>query len=217
MKNNVKNNLNMVDSIATENGMCTVNVPMKGSIRLVTRKGSHTGEIVDDITTHNNILTAIRIPIITLLGGYLNIQTLYCMNGSSNWVSAADSVSVNSVNGTFQYMVNYNSNLPVVQQIAFGSDPTPATEFDTGLIAPISGASKLLACPPVFTSGGLQAQFSVLFGENELNDTPICEAVLLTPTGTAIARAAIGSYTKVAGMFFEFFWTIGFDPITAGS
>lgn len=104
-----------------------------------------------------------------------------------------------------------NADLPFIKYISFGSDDTPANINQTGLVAPIAGAIKLIAANPIISADGLTATFAVLFGMDELNNTTMKEACLVTADGTAVARSVIGSHSKPAGFYFEFYWTIGYQ------
>lgn len=131
--------------------------------------------IVYEERSKNNIVVAIRTPIIKLLGGFLS-----------------------------------TSPLPFINQMKFGSGSTAPTVYDTALETPINGAVKILPAAPTISNDGLQVTFSVVFGENEMNDVTMREAALFAADNTMIARSVIGEYRKTAGMFFEFYWTIGF-------
>lgn len=100
--------------------------------------------------------------------------------------------------------------MPFVNAIAFGTDGTVPNENQTGLIAPISGAKLLLASDPQFDTDGLGVTFVVLFDTTSVVDNmTIREAVLMTQsTNTAIARTAIGEYTKLPGLFLEYYHKI---------
>lgn len=100
--------------------------------------------------------------------------------------------------------------MPFVNQIKFGSDGTAPTIYQTALLAPITGAVKILPAAPTISADGLQATFGVVFDANELNDTVIREAALVAADGTTIARAPTGEYRKLTGIYFEFYWTIGY-------
>jgi hypothetical protein len=106
------------------------------------------------------------------------------------------------------------STLPFVSQIGFGEDDTPPTILDTGLIAPVSNSRRLIATAPTFSNDGLQVTFAVLYDliEPDIDGIAIKEACLYTRDNVAIARTVIGSYTKVPGLFFEYYWTIGYQP-----
>lgn len=150
---------------------------VKGTVRMVSRDADF--NIVDDRTTHNNILLQIRQPIIRLLGGAMTP----------------------------------NEQLPFVNQIGFGTDNTPPTIEDTGLKASVDGSRRLIAAAPTFSTDGLTVTFAVLYDlvEPEIDGVDLREACLYTTDGIAVARTVIGSYEKVAGMYFEFYWTIGYE------
>jgi len=194
-------------------------VELSGHTKLVARRGSPDGEIVDIREQTNNILVGIRVPIISLLGAYGLVRSTYSINGAAA-VPAGDSVNVGSVNGTVSYQVNYAASLPVVTSMAFGTSSVPATIFDTGIHTPIdinnpSTGKKNLAVSPTFSTDGLKATFAVMFADTEMNNVAVSEVALLTANNIAIARTVIGSYTKLPGMFFEFYWTIGYDPVSS--
>lgn len=134
--------------------------------------------IVYEEQSKNNIVIAIRKPIISLLGGYL----------ASN-------------------------PLPFINQMKFGSGITPPTIYDTSLEEPITGAVKILPAAPTISQDGMLVTFSIVFGENEMNDITMREAGLFTVDNTMVARSVIGEYKKLPGMFFEFYWTIGFGAV----
>ena len=151
------------------------NIELKGSLRLVTKDLN--GNVLSDNVVDNNILLAIRVPIVKLLGGF-NTPT---------------------------------NQLPIITAINFGSDNTAPTIYQTDLIAPVDGATKALLSAPAFSQDNLRATFAVVFGPTEFNGITFKEAVLKTATGVAVARTVIGSYTKSAGTYFEFYWTIGYS------
>ena len=155
---------------------------MLGSTHGILRDRS--GKVMHEEHSKNNIVTAIRVPIIKLLGGYLS--------------------------------PNY-ALLPFVNQMKFGTGSSiPASAYNTGLEAPLQDAIKVLPAAPTISQDGLQVTYSVVFGENELNDVTMREAGLFTSDNTMVARSVIGEYHKLAGMFFEFYWTIGFDAQSGG-
>lgn len=101
--------------------------------------------------------------------------------------------------------------MPYVTAIGFGTNGDAPTEDDTGLKAPVVGASnKLLAAPPQFDEDGLGVTFVVLFDlyDVSVDGIELKEAVVLTQDGTAIARTAIGAYTKLPGLFLEYYHKI---------
>lgn len=106
-----------------------------------------------------------------------------------------------------------NEDLPFINAIGFGSDDTPPTITDKDLITPVNNSRRLLATAPTFSTDGLTATFCVLFDlvEPDIDGKDIKEACLYTKDGVAVARTVIGSYSKAAGMFFEFYWTIGYS------
>ena len=158
-----------------------IELPMRGSTHGILRDRS--GRVVHEDARSNNIVTAIRVPIIKLLGGYL--------------------------------APNY-AQLPFVNQMKFGTGNTAPTAYQTGLVTPLQDAVKVLPAAPTISQDGLQVTYSVVFGENELNDVTMREAGLFTSDNTMVARSVIGEYHKLAGMFFEFYWTIGFDAQSNG-
>ena len=149
---------------------------LKGFTRGVIKDAS--GNIYHEEKKDNNIVLAVRTPLVKLLGGFLS--------------------------------QNY-AQLPFVSQIKFGNGVLPPTIYQTGLQSPIPGAVKILPVAPTVSSSGLEVTFSVVFGEQEMNNTLMTEAGLFTTDNTMIARSVIGEYTKMPGMFFEFYWTIGFE------
>lgn len=104
------------------------------------------------------------------------------------------------------------ADLPFIKAIGFGSDDTPPTITQTGLIAPISNSRRLIAMAPTISNDGLKATFAVLYDltEPDIDGVDIKEACLYTADGIAVARTVIGLYRKVTGMYFEFYWTIGY-------
>lgn len=106
------------------------------------------------------------------------------------------------------------NTLPFVSMIGFGTDDTPPAITDTGLKAPVNNSRRLIATAPTFSNDGLQVTFAVLYDlvEPDIDGTALKEACLYTRDGVAIARTVIGSYTKIAGMYFEFYWVIGYQP-----
>lgn len=158
-----------------------IDIPMVGNTRVVVKDAD--GNIIDDIHNKNNILLTIRKPIIRLLGG----------------------VKATSLTDT--------AALPFVNSIGFGTDDTPANINQTSLVAPITGSQRMIATAPTFSDDGLRATFAILFGliEVGIDGQYIKEACLYTADGTAIARVCIGSYQKIAGLYMEFYWEIGYE------
>lgn len=105
------------------------------------------------------------------------------------------------------------NTLPFISAIGFGSDNTPPAITDTDLVTPVNNSRRLLATAPTFSTDGLQATFCVLFDlvDNDVDGVPLKEECLYTRDGVAVARTVIGSYTKVPGMYFEFYHTIGYN------
>ena len=182
-------------------------VELEGHVKWIARKPD--GKIVDQYEHSNSILLQIRQPIIKLLGAFGNVHLSYNVN-YTGWNQVPDTNVVQSVNGDISLQV-VPTTLPYVARVGFGSDGTPATVNDTGLILPIAGGEKLLAAAPTFSADGLRVTFATLLDLNELNDVEIREAVLKTVDGTAIARAPIGYYRKIAGVIFEYYHTIGYQ------
>lgn len=108
------------------------------------------------------------------------------------------------------------AQMPFVNAIGFGTDGTAPSEVQTDLIAPITGAKKLLAAAPQFDADGLGVTFVVLFDLTDayVDGITLREAVLYTqsttanPNGIAIARTAIGEYKKLTGLFLEYYHKI---------
>jgi len=190
-----------------DNVSFSVPVKLKGKITGITKDKD--GNIVSEQETNNNILLQIRQPIIKLLGAYGNINMAYNVNGTG-WAVVPSTNQILNVTGNVQLQV-VPDTLPYIASIAFGSDPTPATINNTGLIAPIQGAQKILAAAPIISKDGLSVTFAVLVGLDELDNQEICEAVLQTVDGTAVARAPIGYYKKIPGMYWEFYWEISYN------
>lgn len=164
--------------LSTENA--TTPIKLKGVTTWVTKDAS--GKILDKVSYNNNILLQIRKPIIKLLGA---AQT-------------------------------EKASMPFVYSIGFGTDGTAATETQTGLLAPVDGANKLLAAAPQFDSDGLGVTFVVLFDltDEYVDGVTLREAVLFTQPnatdthGIAIARVAVGEYTKKTGTYLEYYHKI---------
>ena len=103
----------------------------------------------------------------------------------------------------------YSTPLPKIDTIRFGDSSSPSTVNDTTL------KGNLIVSKPILSSAALsdsnrKATFSVLLGDNEANDTNIREAGLYSGD-ILVARTTFGTYTKAAGTYFEFYWTIGYD------
>ena len=101
--------------------------------------------------------------------------------------------------------------MPFVYAIGFGTDGTPPDETQTGLIAPIAGATfKLLAAAPQFDADGLGVTFVVLFDLTDaaVDGITMREACLFAQDGTAIARTTIGECKKLTGLFLEYYHKI---------
>lgn len=103
----------------------------------------------------------------------------------------------------------YTTPLPSIDKIAFGDSSVAPTVLDTGL----KGATlveKTIIGAAALSDSNRKATFSVLLGDTEANGYNIREAGLFSGT-TLIARTTFGTYTKSAGTYFEFYWTIGYD------
>lgn len=186
--------------------MPTTEAKLRGTVSW--RAKDADGKVVEEYSGTNNIVLQIRQPIIKLLGAFGNIQLATNIE-NHGWVKVPDTYVVQDVHGDIAIQV-LPTTLPYVSTIAFGSDGTPATINDKDLAAPIAGAEKLLATAPVFSPDGLQVTFAIVVDRNELNNVEIREAVLRTVDGTTVARAPIGYYKKIPGMYWEFMWTIGY-------
>lgn len=105
-------------------------------------------------------------------------------------------------------------NLPFISSIGFGTDDTPPSIDQTGLIAPVNNSRRLIASAPVFSNDGLQVTFCVLYDlvEPDVDNITLKEECLYTTDGTAVARTTIGEYKKIPGLFFEFYHCIGYEP-----
>ncbi len=105
------------------------------------------------------------------------------------------------------------TTLPFINAIGFGSDNTPPDINQTGLIAQVNNSRRLLAMAPTFSTDGLQVTFAVLYDlvDNAIDEVFLREACLYTTEGVAVARTTIGEYKKEPGLFFEFYWTIGYQ------
>ena len=106
--------------------------------------------------------------------------------------------------------------MPYVTAIGFGTGSTAPTENDVGLEAPIPGASlKLLAAAPQFDDDGLGVTFVVLFDLTDaaVDNVTMKEACVFTQDGTPIARTVIGSYTKLPGLFLEYYHKIRSETV----
>lgn len=182
-------------------------IKLKGDIKWVAR--TKEGEILDQYETSNAILLQIRQPIIKLLGAFGNVHLSYNVN-NTGWNQVPDTNVVQAVTGDISLQV-VPTTLPYIAKVGFGSDGTPATIYDTDLIAPIIGGEKLLAAAPTFSADGLRVTFATLLDLQELNGVDIREAVLKTVDGVAVARAPIGYYKKIPGVIFEYYHTIGYQ------
>lgn len=102
---------------------------------------------------------------------------------------------------------------PFVQQLALGSGDTAPTVLDNGLVAEIEGSRKLAATAPTISEDGLTATFAFLYNEvdDAVDGKDIKEMGLFTVQGDMIARTTIGLWRKVTGMYFEVYWTIGYN------
>jgi hypothetical protein len=191
-------------------------VELHGNIRWRTyREVDGVQHTVDAYSGKNKVLLQIRNPILKLLGMYNNVALKYNFN-NTGWANVPDTNKIyipsSPSEGLIELQIDTNS-LPYINRIAFGSDGTPATNKDTGLIAPIETpelAERTLASNPGFSTDGLMATFTVLIGPHELNGVEMREAVLKTTSGVAVARAPIGYTRKEEGLFYEFSWTIGY-------
>jgi hypothetical protein len=99
--------------------------------------------------------------------------------------------------------------LPSITSIRFGDSSAPAAVNDPTL------RGSVLITKAIIGSGALsdsnrKATFSVLISDNDAPGASICEAGLFAGD-TMIARTTFGTYTKAAGTYFEFYWTIGYD------
>ena len=105
-----------------------------------------------------------------------------------------------------------NSELPFINSIGFGTDDTPPAITQTGLGAEVNNSRRLIAMAPTFSNDGLRVTFAVLYDlvEPDVDNIDLKEACLYTADGTAVARTVIGSYKKIEGMYFEFYWEVGY-------
>lgn len=197
----------MSNTIHIVDNMADIKVPMQGKIAW--RSLDKDMKVVEEYSHSNNILLQIRQPILKLLGAFGNIELAYNLN-NAGWLKVPDTYKLLGVNGDIGLQV-VPTTLPYIARIAFGGSDQPATVNDTDLVDPIAGADKILATSPTFTPDGLQVTFSILVDMNELNNVEMKEAVLRTVDGTAVARAPIGYYKKIPGMYWEFMWTIGYS------
>lgn len=168
------------------------------------------GNVIQDYDGNNNIVRGIRAPIIKLLGAFQNIKVEYSLDNGASWSAMPSSNRLENVHGNIDFRLDLGS-MPYIAKIAFGSNSTPPTIYDTALVEPITASEKLLSASPIFSTNYLQATFAVLYGLNELEGITMREAGLFTVDGTLVARALIGEYTKISGVYFEFYWTIGYS------
>lgn len=181
---------------------------LKGTVRIVQRDKD--GNVHSDTSRSNTVVVGIRSPIVRLLGGNNHIVVKYKTTANGAFASVPSGGHVGPVNGDLYISVDYGS-LPFIGSIAFGSSGDPATMYDTALKTAIAGGEKLIAMAPTIDSGNLKVTFAAVIGDQELNDVMIREAVLKTTDGTVVARTPIGEHRKIPGMFFEFYWTIGYE------
>lgn len=104
-------------------------------------------------------------------------------------------------------------DLPFVRQIALGLSDTPATSTDEALGQELSGSRKLTATVPTISEDGLRLTFSFLYDtvDDAVDNQDIKELGLYTTDGTMIARTTVGFWRKTPGMYFEIYWTIGYN------
>lgn len=217
-------------------GLPFAELQMYGTTRAVLKDGL--GNTVLDKTVNNNIMQRIRYPIIKLLGGYGNTSIRYRVGGSGP-LSTTDAlvpssneitVTATAPGNTLVKLGLDTSAIPFVDTIAFGTNipagstvvsTVPVSSTDTGLTNPVTASFRKVSPNPIISADGLSATFVAVYPLTltGLDGVTLREVGLFCGSdsssgGTMVARALIGEFVKPIGMFFEFYWTIGYTSLT---
>lgn len=106
-----------------------------------------------------------------------------------------------------------SADLPFVRQLALGTGDTAVTIADEQLDSELSGSRKLTATVPTIADDGLSLTFSFLYDmvDDAVDNQDIKEMGLFTTDDTMIARTTVGLWRKTPGLYFEVYWTIGYQ------
>ena len=216
-----------------------IELPMHGTTRTVLKDAD--GNVVLDKIVNNNIMQRIRYPIVKLLGGYGNANIRYRVGGSGPLatsdalVPSSGEIAVTATApGTTQVKLGLDTSaLPFVDTIVFGTNvpaggtavsTVPVSSTDTGLTNPVPASFRRISPNPIVSADGLSVTFVAVYPITlaGLDGVHLREVGLYcggddASGGTMIARALIGDFVKPVGMFFEFYWTIGYTSLTDGA
>jgi len=185
-----------VASMAKKNnmGMCN-GIKLRGIVTYKAYDKDH--NLVDTKTTHNNIVLGIREPIIELLSGYQAL--LY---------------------------PEKLANLHFIRKIRLGNNPQAPTALDNKLYGEIPGSENMCISEPQINTSGPNVTFAFMYNPTSSIDGKIIKEMGLyacKQDGTGdvlVARTVVGDetsgWTKLNGLYFEIYWTIGYQgEITA--
>lgn len=149
-------------------------------------------KVVEDKTVTNNIVVGIRRPIIKLLS--------CALSGAENFAK-----------------LPYITTLKLGSMYQNPSDYKNVSVNDTDLFSPIEGSEKFLSVEPTISADGLRATFAFLYTSadtaiNYTTDNPVAirEMGLYASDGTMVAHTEVGEWKKIAGVYLEVYWTIGY-------
>lgn len=221
-----------------QDGLPFVDLMLKGTTRAVLKDAD--GNVVLDNIVNNNIMQRIRYPIVKLLGGYGNTSIRYRVGGSGplgttdSLVPSNGEITVTATSpGTTTVKLGLDTSaLPFVDTIVFGTNipagstavsTVPVSSTDTGLTNPVPASFRRISPNPIVSADGLSVTFVAVYPLTlaGLDGVHLREVGLFcggddASGGTMIARALIGDFVKPVGMFFEFYWTIGYTSLTDG-
>ena len=212
---------------------------MRGTTRTVLKDAD--GNIHLDKVINNNIMQRIRYPIVKLLGGYGNANIRYRVGGSGPLgtadalvPSSGDISVIATAPGTTNVSLGLDTSaLPFVDTIVFGTNipsgsstvsSLPISSTDVGLVNPVPASFRRISPNPIVSADGLSVTFVAVYPlvQAGLDGVHLREVGLYcggddASGGTMIAKALVGDFVKPVGMFFEFYWTIGYTSLNDGA
>lgn len=107
------------------------------------------------------------------------------------------------------------SRLPFVKQVILGTSSVPPAVDQTDVQEPIPNSQKNTSNATLNTDGP-SVTFSFMYDANDANvdGIEIHEMGLYTSDNRMVARTTVGTWKKIAGLYFEIYWTIGYQPNT---
>lgn len=104
-------------------------------------------------------------------------------------------------------------SLPFVKSVYLGTGTTQPTVLDTALEKPIPGSFKETNSDPIINDAGPSVTFAFMYDATDTNvdNIEIHEMGLFTKDNVMIARTTVGTWKKVPGLYFEIYWTIGYQ------